>query len=259
MTEGTVIGARVEGRSLPYIGTLLYQYRVGASLYDGYLSRRCLRRRSAEALGAQAEGSTVEVRFKPDKPAQSYAVLALSWVGFAVAALPVLTTLAILVMLLFAVLQDRYIEAHDAIPPTVWRTLEVPGTFHIEMPGPATVTPSRFVRLEVEGKIPSVTGWEVNRKGAYFYAGVVQYPSGAKVTSEIFNRILQGIREENPKRYVYGDEPIALQERSGREFKFTRPYTTVRVYVDGDRLCVLATDWYVNSDTRRFFDSLRLE
>src|SRR5579864_9176666 len=114
-TQGTVVGGGVEGQSSPYMGTLRYQYSVGASLFDGYLSRRCLRLRSAEALGKQLAGRTVEVRFKPDRPERSYAMLPLAWDGFAVVALPIFAFAAFLSLLVYAMVQDRFIEAHDAI------------------------------------------------------------------------------------------------------------------------------------------------
>ena len=108
------------------------------------------------------------------------------------------------------------------------------------------------------GESTFARAWSVEHNGAYFYVGIQEYPREASVTLEIFDRILGEVKAENSKRYVYQNEPITLQGRGGREFKFTRPYTTLRVYVDGQRLYTVATDWYIDSDPRKFLDSLRM-
>src|SRR5579871_6538473 len=66
--QGTVEGGSIAGQSFPYTVTLPYQYIVGTTTFYGCLSRKCLRRRSAEALGNQSAGSPLDVRFKPNKP-----------------------------------------------------------------------------------------------------------------------------------------------------------------------------------------------
>jgi hypothetical protein len=256
--QATVEGGSVEGQVFPYTATLRYQYRVGTAMFDGFLTRKCLRRRSAEELGNQKPGTTLDVRFKPEGPERSYAPLPLAWGGFTVGALPVFGLAAFISFLVYAVIEERYNEAHYAIPSTEWHVFEVPTAFQLQIPGPATPTSSLFANLDVGGKEPSAMAWSVEHNGAYFYAGILEYPAGANVTSEMFDRVLAYVKAENSKRYVYQDERITLQGRTGREFKFTRPYTTLRVFVDRQRLYVIATNWYIQSDTRKFFDSLHM-
>jgi hypothetical protein len=256
--QATVDGGSVEGQASPYTAMLRYQYRVGTAMFDGFLTRKCLRRRSAEELGNEKPGTMLDVRFDPERPGRSYAPLPLAWGGFAVGALPVFGLAAFLSFLGYALLQDRYNEAHYEIPAAAWQVFEVPTVFQLQIPGSATPTSTLVANLDVGGKEPSARAWRVEHNGAYFYAGVQEYPPEANVTPEILDRILVEVKAENSKRYVYQNEPITLQGKGGREFKFTRPYTTLRVYVDGQRVYTVATDWYIDSDARKFLDSLRM-
>jgi len=159
--QATAEGGSIEGQSSPYNATLRYQYRVGTALFDGCLSRKCLRWRSAEKLGNQNSGATLDVRFDPEKPERSYAPLPLAWGGFAIAALPLFGLAAFLGFLAYALIQDRYNEAHYAISATEWQVFEVPTVFQLQIPGSATATSSLFANLAVGGKEPSVRAWWV--------------------------------------------------------------------------------------------------
>lgn len=209
-------------------------------------------------MGNQKPGTTLYVRYEPERPERSYAPLPLAWGGFDVGALPVFGFAAILGFLAYALIQDRYNEAHYAIPSTQWQEFEVPKVFQLQIPGSATPTSSLFAYLDVGGKEPSLRAWRVEHNGAYFYVGIQEYPPEANLTLEIFDRILAEVKAENSKRYVYHNEPITLYGKSGREFQYTRPYTTLRVYIDGQRLYTFATNWYIASDARKFFDSFRV-
>jgi Protein of unknown function (DUF3592) len=258
-TFGTVIGSSIEGSSMLYTATLRYRYQVDGLPFDGDLSRRCLRRRSAERLVKQEPGSPIEVRFNKDRPERSYFAFPLGWGGFIVAGLPVFGLAAFLLFLTYAMMEDRYIEAHDAIPAREWQMLDVPRDFRVQMPGSPSVRPGLMANLQVGGQLPSSSGWIVERNGSYFYVGILQYPPTATVGAEIFGQVLNEIKAENSKRYVYGDEAETSQGKAGREFKFTRPYTILRVFLSGQRLYVIATDWYVNSDERKFLDSFQIQ
>ena len=185
--------------------------------------------------------------------------LPLGWGGFALAAVPVFGFAAFLTFLTFAVLQDRYAEAHYAIPSAEWRRFEIAKAFKVDLPGSATPITSTPVSVALGGAQPSATGWVIARNGAYFYAGVVQYPMSPSLNPDILELVLGAIKQENPKRYVYGDEHLTAQGRTGRQFEFTRPYTTMQVYLDGQRLYLLATNCQIARDSRKFLGSFKIE
>ena len=184
-TQGTVTGGSIEGIGFPYTATLHYEYWVGTAHFFGCISRRCLRRRSAEAVTAPTRTSPIQVRFQTARPERSYVALPLGWGGFVFTAVPVFGFAAFLAFLAFALVQDRYIESHDAIRSSDWRLFAVPTAFQVELPGPAIPTSKPLLSLNVGGIAPSSTGWVFERDGAYFYAGVLQYPEGTTPKPEI--------------------------------------------------------------------------
>lgn len=256
--RGAVLTGSIDGQSYPYTANLKYRYSVETSTFDGSLVRKCLRRRSAQALAEQVPGSTIDVRVKPGNPARSYAPLPIGWGGFVVAGLPVFGLAALVGFLTYAVVEKRYVDARDAIPESEWQLLDASRAFQLEMPGTATATSNPLFSLEVGGGLPHVQAWLVGRSGGYFYAGVLEYPPGSNLNGQTLDHVLAAIKSQNPERYVYQDELITRQRRVFREFRFTRPYTTMRVHIDRERLYVMATTWNVQHDVSKFFNSLRV-
>jgi uncharacterized protein DUF3592 len=77
-TQATVAAGTVDGQSPPYTADLHYRYTVGSKTFCGFLSRKCLRKDSADAIAQYApQGSPISIRYDPRKPERSYAPLPL--------------------------------------------------------------------------------------------------------------------------------------------------------------------------------------
>ena len=254
--QATVTADTAEGQSQPYIAILQYQYTVGGNVFDGCFLRRCLRKSSVEeAIAQYPRGSPISIRYNPHKPGRSYAPLPLGWGGFLFAGPLVFGFLALILFVAYAGFENRYIEAHYAIPESEWHAIEIPRLFRVTMPD----TPSRSLgyhsEWQLDEKKPQTMQWTVIRTNSYFYVEILRFPLGTDLSHDGLDQVLAALKAEDSKRYVYGDKSISLEGRSGREFQYTRPYNTMRAYVDGRDIYILGTDGYVDTDMKKFFDS----
>jgi hypothetical protein len=256
MIQAIVLSGSVDGTAMPYTADLNYRYVVGTQTIYGRLSRKCLRKSSANEIAQYAPGSALEVRYDARKPERSYAPIPLGWSGFWLVSFPIFGFVAIVCLIVYAGIQNRYIEAHDAIPISEWQTLRAANSFQVQLPGKPVTSSGYHAGLEIAGNRPRTMQWTVIRDNAYFfYVEILQYPRDTKLATDAFEHVLSALKTEQPKRYVYGDEAVTWEGRAGKEFKYTRPYTVMRVYVDGQRLYIIATDWYVDTDEQKLLDS----
>ena len=165
------------------------------------------------------------------------------------------TLAGVLLMVIYAGLENRYIETHYAIPESEWHALEIPSLLRVMMPDAPTISLGYHGEWHVDGNKPQTVQWTIIRNNTYFYLEILQFPLGTNLEHDGLDQVLGDLKAENSKRIVYGDKSISLEGRPGREFQYTRPYNTMRVYVDGTELYILGTDGYVDTDMKKFFDS----
>lgn len=247
-------------QSSPIFAELVYRYSVGQDTYVGRLSRECFRRKSAEDVVQRTPGTFIEVRYDPKVPDRSYAPLPLGWGGFLLAAFPVCTAIAAFGLGIFAGLQTRYLEKHFSIDSSQWHPVHYAGRFSASIPGNSVWSYGGYDdKLAIDATKPMIARQVTTiHNDAYFYVEFLQYPDGTDLNpSKVFAQIRSFLQSQNSKRYIYVDRDVNVQGRSGKEYQFTRPYATVRAYVDRTSIYIIGTDWYVDTDEKKFLDSFQ--
>lgn len=242
--------------------SLTYSYTVKGAEFTGTFLRRFGGKFYADEWIAQMQGATIPVRYNPDQPGISYAHIRRPFGGY-IAPFTAMAAMAVCggvsVYQAYEALDPDRDAKHLRIEASDWRSLDVPGAFHIRVPGVAAPTSRALVATVIEGAAPYVKAWIASANGGYFYAAVLQYPTGTLVGTDVLDRLQDGVSKETGNRQVSPIGSLKLNGHSGREFRLTHPRATMRAYAGGSRLYVFETDWDVPSDINRFFGSLRLE
>jgi hypothetical protein len=211
-------------------------------------------------VAQRTPGTFIEVRYDPKVPDRSYAPLPLGWGGFLFAAFPVCTAIAAFGLGIFAGLENRYIEKKFSIDSSQWHSVHYAGRFSASIPGNSVWSYGGYDdKLEIDATKPIIARQVTTiHNDAYFYVEFLQYPDGTNFNPrKVFGQIRSFLQSQNSKRYIYVDRDINMQGRSGKEYQFTRPYATVRVYIDRNSIYLIGTDWYVDTDAQKFLDSFQ--
>ena len=180
------------------------------------------------------------------------------WIGIAAKALPLVMAVGFPLVLGYVFIHNARMGTNDVIPNVKWETSKATDLLAVRLPGKPVPTTAFFESLEIDGHRPAtILAWRVPYNDAFFYIGVTEYSSGTVLTPDVFRKLTDDLKRDVLERVVFDEQVLMLDGREGRQWQFTRPYSTMRAYIDGMRLVVLATDWYGLADRKTFFDSFR--
>lgn len=266
--DATVAEQTLTGGWAPTI-EIRYQFDVNGESHAGEFQRRYQNKNSAGNAPIYEPGARIEILVDPKNPERSYFPLPLSMWGLLYSApIAALTILAVFGGL-YSGLERRLIEAKHRIPESEWKTVRYSRDFNIRFPGDPVHEAGTSYQMAIDSNIPVFFSYLARRERYSFVAAIYEYPlppAPGRVFDLVRNLHFIGYPQppiaEQP--LVYANLRASLKtgrqvrwpKSTGRLFEYSQPDAAVEVYVSGNDVYMISTNWYVQSDVREFFDSM---
>jgi hypothetical protein len=266
--DATVLQQTLTGVWAPTV-EIQYQFDVNGESHEGKFQRRYQNKNSAGNAPIYETGAAIKVLVDPKNPDRSYFPLPLSVWGLLYAAPIAALVIAAVIGGFYSSLEQRRFETKHRIPESEWKTIGYSPMFNIRFPGETLYGSGSDRSMAIDGSVPVYSSWLSRREGFFFSATLYEYPmppAPDNVFAVIRNLYLTrtGRRPVVDGPLVYtsveanlrAGHPIKWRGSTARMFRYLQPGWVTEVYVSGREVYLIWTNWYIQSDVQKFFDSM---